>query len=145
MTRLHDQGGFTAGAEVLLFGTLIFFVAFLMAINAWNLLDADMAATAAAREATRTYVEADTGARAAADARAAAADALQALGRHQPHRVTIDGTLTRCQPVTITVEMDVDPVRMPGGFFTGIWQVRASHTEVVDPWRSGLAGTAACP
>lgn len=115
-----------------------------MVINAWNLLDADLAVTAAAREATRTFVEADTGAQADAGARAAAADSLRSLGRHQPHRVTIDGTLTRCQQVTISVEMDVDPVRMPGGFFNGIWQVRSSHTEVVDPWRSGLPGTAAC-
>lgn len=142
--RLWDQGGFSAGAEVLLFGTLIFFVAFLMAVNAWNLLDADMAATAAAREATRTFVEANTGAQADTDARAAAAESLRSLGRNQPHRVTIDGTLTRCEVVTVTVEMGVDPVRMPGGFFAGVWQVRSTNTEIVDPWRSGLPGPAAC-
>jgi hypothetical protein len=145
MTALRDQDGFSAGAEVLLFGTLVFFVAFLMAVNAWNLLDADMAATAAAREAARTFVEADTATDAAADARTAATDALHTLGRHQAHRISVDGTLTRCQPVTVTVELDVDPVRMPGGFFAGTWQVSAAHTEVVDPWRSGLAGAAACP
>lgn len=142
--RSAAQDGLSAGAEVLVFGTLIFFVGFLLVINTWNLIDADMAVTAAAREAARTYVESDSAGAAAADANQAAADALTSLGRDQPHTVSIDGGLARCQRVTATVVMSVDPVRMPGGFFDGIVQVRSSHSEVVDPYRSGLPGTAAC-
>ncbi len=142
--RIAAQDGLSAGAEVLVFGTMIFFVGFLLVINTWNIIDADMAVTAAAREAARTYVESDSSAAAAAEANQAAADALTSLGRDQPHTVSIDGGLTRCERVTATVVMAVDPVRMPGGFFDDIVQVRSSHTELVDPYRSGLPGTAVC-
>lgn len=142
--RLMSQDGLSAGAEVLVFGTLIFFIGFLLVINTWNVIDADMAVTAAAREAARTFVEADTAGAATSQAHQAAADALLSLGRDQPHTVSVEGGLARCERITATVVMEVDPVRMPGGFFDGVIRVRSSHTEVVDPYRSGLPGTAAC-
>jgi len=138
------QDGLSAGAEVLVFGTLIFFIGFLLVINTWNVIDADMAVTAAAREAARTFVEADSAGAATSQAHQAAADALLSLGRDQPHSVSVEGGLARCERITATVVMEVDPVRMPGGFFDGVIRVRSSHSEIVDPYRSGLPGTAAC-
>ncbi len=43
------------------FGVLIFVVGALLVTNAWGVVDAEIAADAAAREAVRTYVEAPDG------------------------------------------------------------------------------------
>ncbi|MBA2283441.1 MAG: hypothetical protein H0W25_19710, partial [Acidimicrobiia bacterium] len=55
--RLHrDERGQMGGIEALPFGLLIFVVGALLVANAWAVIDAKLAVTAAAREAARTWV-----------------------------------------------------------------------------------------
>jgi hypothetical protein len=49
--------------------------------------------------------------------------------------------LVRCRPVTVTVAYDVPTIAVPwiGAFGGGLLTTKAHHTEIVDPYRSGLA------
>ncbi len=64
-----------AGLEAVLFGVLVFVLGTMLVVNAWAVVDAKLAATSAAREAARSYVEAPTAQVADADARRAAEEA----------------------------------------------------------------------
>ena len=140
---VSDERGQVAGIEGLVFGLLIFVVGTLVVANAWGVIDAKMAASAAAREAARTYVKAPAGSDAPALAIAAGEDTLGSLGRHDSgQRVElVAGTFVRCSAVTFRVTVPVPLIRLPwlGSHGTGFTAV-ASHTEIVDPYRSGLAG-----
>ena len=72
----RDQSGQAAGLEAIVFGLLTFVVGVLLAANAWAVVDAKMAMSAAAREATRAYVEAPDGSDPMALAEAAAREAV---------------------------------------------------------------------
>jgi hypothetical protein len=146
------------GVEALPFGLLVFVVGTLLVANAWAVVDAKLAVDAAARQATRTYVEADPGA--AGDGRHAerrATDAgLGALDAHGRDRrratvglraleATDGGTgFSRCARATFTASYEVPALTLPwiGGFGDGI-DVTSSHSELVDPYRSGVPGSAA--
>ncbi len=147
--RGRGDRGAVGGIEALPFGLLLFVVGGLLVANAWAVIDAKFALTAAAREATRTYVEAPDAATAAADADAAARAAIAGFGR-DPRRVHVSvpadpAAFTRCARVRIQVAYDVPAVPLPwiGGLGRGI-TVRAAHTELVDPYRDGVPGTADC-
>ncbi|MDT7548845.1 MAG: hypothetical protein QOE84_1239 [Actinomycetota bacterium] len=135
------------GVEALVFGVLVFVAGVLVVSNAWGVLDAKLAASSAAREAARAYVEAPSVDAAFVAARRAAGDAMAGHGR-SPARTTVrqlGGTFVRCSRVTFEVSYPVPLLRVPflgsaGAGFTA----RARHSEVVDPYRSGLAGTAHC-
>ena len=144
----RDEGGQVGGVEGLAFGVLVFVFGTLLVANAWGVIDAKMAATAAAREAARTYVEAASGATAGPAAEAAALDAIDAHGRTR-HRATVrrvdGGPFERCGEVTIEVTYRVPMVAVPllgeaGDGLTGT----SRHAEVVDPYRDRLPGRAAC-
>jgi hypothetical protein len=140
------------GIEVLPFGLLIFVVGTLLVVNAWAVVDAKLATDAAAREATRSFVEADVGAAdRSGDAEARAVDtgleALAAFGR-DPERATVAlselaGGYTRCARATFTVSYQVPALTLPwvGGFGDG-FTVTSSHSELVDPYRDGVPGSA---
>jgi hypothetical protein len=107
-----------------------------------------MTATAAAREAARTYVEAPNRSLALARAQQAANDVVN--GRRDPHTtLTVtspDGSsFQRCDRVTTSVRMDIPRISLPliGGT-GGTFPVSATHVEVIDPYRSGLPATAGC-
>ena len=138
-----DEQGQVGGIEGLIFGVLLFVVGALVVANAWGVIDAKMAAGAAAREAARTYVKAPAGSDALALAVTAGQDMLQSLGRHSADdRVElIKGTFVRCTAVTFRVSVGVPLIVLPwlGRHGTGFHAV-ASHTEVVDPYRSGIPG-----
>ncbi len=146
----RDERGAVAGIEALPFGFLLFVAGILFIANIWAVVDAKLAVTEAAREATRAFVEADDLAAADADSRAAAFETLVAYGRGDLARVTIDepeldGPFARCARVTITVHYRVPALVVPwlGGLGHGI-DTTASHSEVLDAYRGGLpAGT--CP
>lgn len=144
--RCRGDAGVVGGLEVLPFGVLVFVVGSLLVANAWAVVDAKLAVTSAAREAVRAYVEAPDEHSAGAGAAAAARSALAGHGR-DPARLelSIDGGFGRCAPVTAVAAYPVPAVSLPfvGGFGTG-FTVRASHSEVVDPYRSGLGGEADC-
>lgn len=145
MTR--GEEGFAGGLEGLVFGLLVFVVGTLLVANAWGVVDTKLAADAAAQQAVRTYVEAPGAAVAGAEATAAADQALAGYGRDPARaRVTlVSGHFARCAEVTIGVSYQAPLVELPLLGVVGSGEaVTASRSEIVDPYRSGLAGRAAC-
>lgn len=142
---LGDETGMVGGFEVLPFGFLIFVAGTLLIANAWGIIDGKIAASAAAREATRAFVESTAGSEAGAydEAEAAAEEAILGHGR-DPGRMTLsaDGPLTfeRCAPATFVVTYDVATITVPwiGGFGRGFFATSARHSEVVDPYRDDV-------
>jgi hypothetical protein len=142
------------GVEALPFGVLVFAVGALLTANAWAVIDAKLAVSAAAREATRHYVEAEAGG-AVSPERSAVDAGLAALDAHgrDPAKATVGLTglegsggqvgFTRCARATFTATYEVPALTIPwvGGFGDGI-DVTSSHTELVDPYRSGVPGSA---
>ena len=137
------------GIEVLPFGFLVFVSVTLVVANAWGVVDSKLAVTAAAREAVRAYVESSDAASAAAVAKRRATETLEAYGRAGDRasvaEPVVDGAFRRCGQVTMTVSYNVAAVAVPfiGGFGSGI-SVTSTFTEVIDPFRSGLSGSAEC-
>lgn len=131
-----------AGIEALPFGMLVFVVGVLLVSNAWAVIDAKMTVAAAAREATRAYVEAPADSDALALARAAAEEAVRGGGRN-PARLRLvpeSVGLVRCQRVTFVASYPVPAISLPwiGGYGEG-FTATARHSEIVDPYRSGVA------
>jgi hypothetical protein len=146
-SRYRSEEGFVGGFEGLLFGVLLFVVGTLMVAYAWAIVDTKLATVEAAKQATRTYVEAPSGAVAAAQAQQAADQALAGYGR-DPQRARVaelSGSFYRCQRITITVSYPAPLLVLPfvGRVGTGE-TVEAAHSELVDPFRSGLPGTSTC-
>jgi hypothetical protein len=149
MTRSRGDEGFAGGFAGLLFGLAIFVIGTLLAAYAWSVVETKAAASAAAREAARSYVEAPNSVVGLDAARQAALGALS--GRvSNPARAVISltsGVFGRCQRVTISVAYPAPALRLPlvqtlgplGGH-----TVRAEHSELVDPYRTGLPGVAQC-
>ena len=158
MTR-HRGGdrGQVGGIEVLPFGLLVFVVGTLLVANAWAVVDAKLAVDAAAREAARHFVEADVPAAgdfgdAEAAARRAGYEAIASHGREEARSsVELTGLespagqpgFTRCARATFTARYDVPVLRLPwiGGFGSGL-DVTSRHSELIDPYRDGVPGTA---
>lgn len=145
-SRWRSEDGFVGGFEVLPFGFLIFVVGLGLLINAWGVIDAKLATAAAAREAARAFVE--SGGPTAGDALAEAVEAATAaIDGHKadPGRwdVRAEGpvSLRRCARVTFVVTYDVPTFQLPwvGGFGGSIVAASGRHSEMVDPYRSGLA------
>jgi hypothetical protein len=154
--RKKDRGrgddGFAGGFEGLLFGLLIFVVGVLLIAYAWAVVDTKSATGEAARQAVRTFVEAPDGFSAANEADQAAAAALAGYGR-DPSLATVElgsgrlgsGQFARCSRITISVSYPAPLFQLPfiGRLGSGV-TVRSEHSELVDPFRSGLAGAATC-
>ncbi len=146
--RWADDAGFVGGFEALPFGFLVFVVGVALLINAWGVIDAKLATSAAAREAARAFVESPAGDAGAAllEARWAAAEAVEGhkadVGRWEV-RTEGSAELRRCARVTFVVSYDVPTFRLPwiGGFGGSVITTTGRHSEVVDPYRDGLATT----
>ncbi len=135
------------GFEGLLFGSLLFVAGTLLVAHAWAILDTKAATNEAARQAGRTYVGASSAAVAFSAAETAAANALIGYGR-DPSRAEVHlaaGSFGRCQRVTISVSYPAPVLVLPfvGRVGTGE-EVRSVSSELVDPYRSGLPGSATC-
>lgn len=145
-TERDDDAGYVGGMEGLVFGVLVFVLGLLVVSNAWGVVDAKLTADAAAREATRAFVEsrATTADAAFAEARRAAEDVIVAHGRSLD-RFDLDAApgleLRRCAPVELRAHYRVPLVAR---FGSGI-EVIGRHTEIVDPYRSGVPGDSSCP
>lgn len=148
MSRRDDRGQ-VAGIEALPFGLLVFIGGTLLLVNLWAVIDTKFAADAAAREAARYVVEtvaADRGGAATSGAERVARDTMSDHGRSGDLAVDIAAeSLARCARVTVTVSTEVDAVSLPflgrlGPGFT----INATHSELVDPTRSGVGGEATC-
>ncbi len=149
--RTGDRGQ-VAGIEALPFGLLIFVAGTLLLVNIWGVVDAKFATDAASREATRYVVESARldrdPATIRAGAQAVAQRTLEDHGRRRPPTVRIrpEGVrLERCDRIQVTVATQVPAIRLPffGGFGEA-FEIVATHSELVDPTRSGLDGRADC-
>jgi hypothetical protein len=155
--RRGGDGGQVGGVEAIPFGLLVFVVGTLLVANAWAVIDAKLAVDAAARQATRHFVEADVAsaddfAEAESEARLAGYEALAAHGRERS-RSTVELTglaspdgqagFTRCARATFTASYEVPVLSLPwiGGFGSGL-DVTSTHSELIDPYRDGVPGSA---
>ncbi len=144
LAACQGERGAVGSLEVLAFGFLIFVVGTLLLVNAWAVIDGKLVATAAAREAARAFVESAAGSveGALAEAQAAATGAVEGH-KGEASRMGLSGEgellLERCAPVTFVVSYQVDTISLPWmGSFGGSMTATARHTEVVDPYRSGV-------
>lgn len=137
----RDESGQVAGIEALPFGLLTFVVGALLVANAWAVIDAKIAVSAAAREATRALVEAPVDADPLALADAAARSAIEGGGRDPDELLltAIEATFARCETVRFEASYQIPAIRVPwvGGFGSG-FTATARHAEVVDPYRTGV-------
>lgn len=143
--RRRGEAGQVGGLDALVFGVVVFVLGVLVIANSWGVIDAKLAASSAATNAARAYVQLVSSDPAAA-ARAAAAQAISDSGRSVTRMtLTLTGTPSRCGSVLAVVAYRVPVVSVPllGGFGDG-FTVRASHAELLDPYRSGLSGEARC-
>jgi hypothetical protein len=147
-SRLTGDAGQVGGIEALPFGLLLFVMGTLLIANAWAVVEAKFATDAAAREAARTFVEGNDTSGALAAAEDAARASIAGHGR-DPDRATVRAlgapALVRCERATFEVVYDVPALSLPliGGYGTAPFHVRSAHSELVDPFRSGLTGDAA--
>lgn len=144
----EDERGQVGGIEALAFGVLVFVFGTLLVVNAWAVVDAKAATATAAREAARTFVEAVPAGDAEARAHAAGLAALEGFGRRRSEAAIrrVEGTAQRCARVVYEAAYVVPLVQIPviGSFGRG-FRVSARHSEVVDPYRSGVGpGAARC-
>ena len=146
-SRDRGDGGFVGGFEGLAFGFLVFLAGTLLVAYAWAVIDTRSATSEAARQAARTYVESPDSAQATAAADQAAADALSGYGR-DPARARVDlvgGGFARCGRITIAVSYPAPLLELPFVGLLGRGEVvRSAHSELVDPYRTGLSGVAGC-
>lgn len=145
MTR--SEQGQIGGVEGAVFGVLIFVMGTLLIANAWGVIDAKLAASAASREAARTLVESADPAGAGEEVTEVAVRTMTAHGRSADRvdGVTVTGQLVRCGRITVSVRYRVPLIALPligraGSGFT----VTGRHSELIDPYRSGLPGEARC-
>ena len=140
---LRRDDGFVGGVEAVILGVLTFVTGGLIILNAWTLIDAANALDGAAQAAARVYVEAAPGSDPLDQSTRAARESLQLYGISDSDTATVEitGSLQRCVAITVTVSYSVPRVSVPlinslGGNRT----LSARHTEIVDPFRSGLDG-----
>lgn len=150
MPRGADERGQIGGVEGVVFGVLVFVLGTLVVANAWGVIDAKTAAASAAREGTRAFVESrgPSAAEAMAEAEAAARETISGYGRDPTRMVfaTEVADFERCGRVIVRVEYAVPLVAIPviGRYGHGFTAV-ARHSEIVDPFRSGLDDRGGCP
>ena len=142
----RGEAGFAGGLAGLLFGILIFLFGTVLVAYGWAVVQTKAAVVDAARQAARTYVEAPDSLDAYESARGAAYNSLAAKGRSPAHAALgiTTGRFGRCERVTITVSYPAPVVVVPLGNVLGGSTVKAEHSEIVDPYRSGLPGSATC-
>lgn len=129
-----------AGAEILFFALIIFTAMVLLVVNAWATVDTKFMVTAAAREATRAYVEQSDGVAAAAAARQASDSVFTSYGAKRQNELPleIDATFGRCERVSVRASYQIPALRLPLGVTIGKRVVASTHSELVDPFRSGI-------
>jgi hypothetical protein len=142
------ERGVVGGIEVLPFGVLIFVIGSLLIANAWAVVDAKLATTAAAREAARAYVESGSASDGADAASRAAAEAIASYGRDPTGlglRQATDAPFVRCSRVTFVATYDIPAISLPFGIGLGdSIEVRSRHSEIIDPLRRGLPAEGVC-
>jgi Flp pilus assembly protein TadG len=137
-TRRSEAG--MGGIEVLPIGVLVITIVSFVVISAWSVVDAKLAATAAAREAARTAVE--TYDRTAA--KNAGRIAWAGHDRTESPNIEVNGSTARCGRIVVTVTADIETIKVPVIRSWGTITVKSVHSEVTDPYRNGNKGEATC-
>lgn len=145
--RCRGDQGQIGGMEALPFGLLIFVVGALLIANAWAVVDAKFATDSAARQAARTFVESTDPETALFDAAEAGRTAIAGHGRDPARAVILplgSPQLARCERATFEATYEVPALSLPfiGGYGRAPFRVRSTHSELVDPFRSGIPGQA---
>ncbi len=144
----RNELGLIAGGEMAVFGILIFVMGTLLVVNLWAVIDTKLAVDAAAREAARTYAESTDAAQAPIDANSAAKQTLIGYNRNAALanvQITTTAGFTRCSSFTIVVQYPTPIFSLPLlGQIAGTSTVAGEHTEIIDPYRTGLTNDANC-
>jgi Flp pilus assembly protein TadG len=138
-----------AGAEAVAIALILGIAIVLLFANVWVLVDAKMRVGEAAREGARAIVEANTpGDSPTQTARTAGSEAFLGASRlvHAPEYVVrADNGFGRCGRVAVQVRARIRTITLP---FVGRWspdfEVQSTHSEIIDPFRSGLTGELTC-
>lgn len=148
-SRATGDVGAIGGIEVLPFGFLTFISVTLLIANVWAVVDTRFAVAAAAREASRAYVEHDDPIAAEAAMRARGLETLGALGRGGDRVLIADPVLSgpfgRCARVTITITYQLPALAIP--FIGGLGRlepIAARSTALIDPFRDDVTGPTSC-
>lgn len=137
--RWREERGAIGGAEMLPLGFFVFVVSSIMILNAWTAVDSWLAVSTASREAARVFVESDPD-DAWPAARERIVEVMSDYGRAE-RLVPPDappGAFERCAVVTVTVGYELAFITLPilGGFGS-LTTIEATHSERIDPYRSG--------
>ena len=149
---LRGERGQAGGFEVLPFSLLVFVAGALLVTNLWAVVDTKLATDAASREAVRHIAESARVDVDPAAIRSAAADiaarTLEDHGRGEPSSVVVHpagSTFERCDRIEVTVSAEVPAIRIPFvGGYGNPFTITATHSELIDPTRSGVSGRADC-
>lgn len=138
-----------AGSELLIFFVLAFLILVVAVTHSWATVDAKFAATAAARAGARAYVEAPDAGSAEGRAEAAISAVYEARSMRKDRRIAtaFDGTFGRCERITVRSGFRIPALKLPLlRIAVGSRIVTSVHSEIVDPFRSGLENSvgAAC-
>jgi len=140
----RGQGGFVAGSDGLIFGTLVLLCGSLMIINAWAVIDTRVALDSAAREYLRTYGEQPDGPTARAAGERAARTVLSRRGTDSSHLTfTIEPRVESfgpCQLAEVGLIVTVPAIEVPFLDGVGSRSVTVTHTELVDAHREMSTG-----
>ena len=145
--RGHARG--QAGAEILAFGFVLLLGLVLLIANVWAVIDAKSTVTAAAREGARAMVESNAE-QGLGDARRAV-DAVVTGANRRLDSVTFvaepasPGGYVRCARIRVRVSARVPSIALPHiGGLRHPFTVSSTHSELIDPFRSGLDGVGVC-
>jgi hypothetical protein len=152
-----------AGGEVLAIGFVLLVSMILLGMNVWAVIDAKIRVAGAARYTTRTVVE--SGPTDLADATGTfgplfgehdpnnvATNAVKAALIDKPRllrevrvRVALSNNANRCSVAVVELQVRVPSFGLPHiGPLRNGFLVTSQHSEIVDPFRSGLEGSSAC-
>jgi hypothetical protein len=143
----RDSQG-SVGFEVLPFLTLLFVIGALALLHGWAVIDAKLAANAAARETTRALVEMPVGTPPDQALHIALLHGRAATG--DQHDIAIEVVVTRpdpstCVRVTVTATRTLELPPLPFLDLPGRQTVRSTYSELLDPYRDGQPRRSACP
>jgi hypothetical protein len=139
---MSAERGF-AGAEALLFGTLVLVTGTLVATAAWGVLTSRAALDDAAREYLRAYTEADSPVAAIAAGREAARTSLAGDGVDADVVMLVEpdpSTFGPCAEAGVELHLDRPAIRLPFVEDFGAVRVEVRHAELVDPHREMAPG-----
>ena len=145
-----EDRGQVGGIEVLPFGLLVFVIGTLLVANAWAVVDAEARRHQRSTRSSAQLRRSRRQTHAVEAAEAAARSAITGHGR-RAGRTEVEithahgGAYARCTRATVTVHHRVPALSLPflGGYGDG-FDVAASQSEIIDPYRSGLPGQARC-